>query len=50
MPEATASSEGYPILQQKRKLIEQRFGWAKTMGHMRQVMVHGLKRLIKSLC
>ena len=45
MPEATASSEGYPILQQKRKLIEQRFGWAKTVGCMRQVMVRGLDKV-----
>ena len=29
----------------KRKLIEQGFGWAKTVGHMRQVMVRGLKKV-----
>ena len=42
---ATATSVGYAISQNKRKLIEQRFGWAKTVGRMRQVMVRGLKRV-----
>ncbi|MEB0060411.1 hypothetical protein QN413_27225, partial [Variovorax sp. LG9.2] len=28
-----------------RKLIEQGFGWAKTVGGIRQVMVRGLKRV-----
>ena len=45
MPEAIASSVGYAISQQKRKLIEQGFGWAKTVGRMRQVMVRGLKNV-----
>ncbi|WP_207951229.1 hypothetical protein, partial [Cupriavidus sp. L7L] len=27
------------------KLIEQGFGWVKTVGRMRQVMVRGLKRV-----
>ena len=31
--------------QQKRKLIEQGFGWAKFIGPIRQVMVRGLKRV-----
>ncbi|MEX3816276.1 transposase [Paraburkholderia sp. BR13439] len=30
---------------EKRKLIEQGFGWAKTVGRMRQVMVRGLKKV-----
>lgn len=30
---------------QKRKLIEQGFGWAKTVGPIRQVMVRGLKKV-----
>ena len=30
------------ISQQKRKLIEQGFGWAKRVGGVRQVMVRGL--------
>ena len=40
-----AGSEGYAISQQKRKLIEQGFGWAKTVGHMRQVLVRGIKKV-----
>ncbi len=40
-----ADSEGYVISQQKRKLIEQGFGWAKTVGHMRQVLVRGIKKV-----
>ena len=31
--------------QQKRKLIKQGFGWAKSIGGIRQVMVRGLKRV-----
>ena len=45
VPDAIASSMGYAISQQKRKLIEQGFGWAKTVGRMRQVMVRGLKKV-----
>ena len=40
-----ARTEGYAISQRKRKLIEQGFGWAKTVGRIRQVMVRGLKRV-----
>lgn len=40
-----AGSPGYAISQQKRKLIEQGFGWAKTVGRMRQVAVRGLERV-----
>lgn len=29
----------------KRKLIEQGFSWAKTVGRIRQEMVHGLQRV-----
>ncbi|SEK06080.1 IS5 family transposase [Paraburkholderia diazotrophica] len=43
--DAIAQSAGYAISQQKRKLIEQGFGWAKTVGRMRQVMVRGLKKV-----
>lgn len=39
MPDAVAASIGYAISQQKRKRIEQGFGCAKTVGHMRQVLV-----------
>lgn len=45
VPEAIAQSEGYAISQQRRKLIEQGFGWAKTIGGIRQVMVRGLQRV-----
>ncbi|WP_459204811.1 IS5 family transposase [Ralstonia pseudosolanacearum] len=45
VPDAIAGSEGYAISQQKRKRIEQGFGWAKLIGCVRQVMVRGLKRV-----
>ena len=45
VPDTIARSEGYAISQQERKLIEQGFGWVKTVGRMRQVMVCGLKRV-----
>ena len=44
-PMSVANTEGYSISQQKRKLIEQGFGWAKTIGNMRQVMVRGLENV-----
>jgi hypothetical protein len=44
VPDRLASSADYAISQQKRELIERGFGWAKTVGHMRQVMVRGLKK------
>lgn len=45
VPEPIANSEGYAISQQKRKLIEQGFGWAKWIGNIRQVMVRGLQKV-----
>ena len=45
VPDRIADSEGYAISQQKRKLIEQGFGWAKTVGHMRQVLGRGIKKV-----
>ena len=45
VPGEIANTEGYSISQQKRKLIEQGFGWAKTIGNMRQVMVRGLQKV-----
>ncbi|MGT2491780.1 transposase [Cupriavidus basilensis] len=45
VPDAIAGTKGYAISQQKRKLIEQGFGWAKTVGRMRQVMVRGRKKV-----
>lgn len=40
-----AGSVGYALSQQKRKLIEQSFGWVKMVGRMRQVMVRGLEKV-----
>ena len=45
VPDEIAPSVGYQISQTKRKLIEQGFGWAKTVGRMRQVMVRGLEKV-----
>ena len=45
MPDEVASTEGYKVSQQKRKRIEQCFGWAKMIGHVRQVVVRGLQRV-----
>jgi hypothetical protein len=45
VPEHIAQTEGYAISQQKRKLIERGFGWAKLIGPIRQVMVRGLKKV-----
>lgn len=45
VPDSVAATEGYAVSQQKRKLIEQGFGWAKLIGPIRQVMVRGLKKV-----
>ena len=45
VPDVIAQSEGYALSQRKRKLIEQGFGWAKTVGCIRQVMVRGIERV-----
>jgi transposase len=45
VPDEIAASEGYAISQQKRKRIEQGFGWGKCIGAIRQVMVRGIKRV-----
>lgn len=34
---------GYAISQRRRKLIEESFGWAKTVGGLRKVRVRGLR-------
>ena len=47
VPDAIAQTGGDAVSQQKRKLIEQGFGWAKTVGRIRQVMVRGLERVDK---
>jgi transposase len=41
----TTRHAGYAISQRKRKCIEQCFGWGKTVGPLRQVMVRGLKKV-----
>lgn len=38
----TTSHEGYQISQRKRKLVEQGFGWNKTVGLMRKLRHRGL--------
>lgn len=45
VPDVIAVSDGYALSQQRRKLIEQGFGWAKTVGGIRQVLVRGLERV-----
>jgi hypothetical protein len=45
VPDAIAATAGYAILQQKRKRIEQGFGWAKAIGRVRQIMVRGIKQV-----
>ena len=45
VPDEIAASAGYALAVQKRKLIEQGFGWAKTIDSIRQVMQRGLKRV-----
>lgn len=45
VPDEIATTVGYGISQQKRKLIEQGFGWAKTVGNIGQVMVRGIEKV-----
>ena len=45
VPDEIAQTDGYGMSLQRRKRIEQGFGWAKTIGQIRQVMVRGLKRV-----
>ena len=45
VPDEIAATEGYAISMQKRKLIEQGFGWGKFIGPIRQVMVRGIKKV-----
>jgi transposase len=44
----TTRHEGYHVSQKKRKLVEQIFGWAKTVGCLRKVKHRGLD-LVKSI-
>jgi transposase len=43
--ERTTRHEGYEVSQRKRKLIEEIFGWLKTVGPMRRPHFRGLKRI-----
>lgn len=46
--ERTLRHDGYQISQKKRKLVEQIFGWAKTVGCLRKVKHRGLD-LVKTI-
>lgn len=41
----TARHVGYALSQTIRKRIEEHFGWGKTVGHIRQTLYRGLKRV-----
>jgi len=41
----TTRHEGYRLSQIVRKRIEEHFGWAKTIGHIRQTVFRGLQRV-----
>ena len=41
----TTRYAGYAVSQRKRKRIEQCFGWGKTIGPIRQVMMQGLEKV-----
>jgi transposase len=43
--ERTTRHEGYEVSQKKRKLIEEIFGWLKTVGPMRRPHFRGIKRM-----
>lgn len=45
VPGHIARSAGYGLSMQRRKRIEQGFGWAKSIGQIRQVMVRGLVKV-----
>jgi IS5 family transposase len=45
VPDGLAASEGYSISQQKRKRVEQPFGWGNLIGGLRQVMMRGLEKV-----
>jgi transposase len=46
--ERTLRHDGYHVSQKKRKLVEQIFGWAKTVGGLRKLKHRGLD-LVKSI-
>src|SRR5256714_7001459 len=42
----TTRHRGYEISQQKRKLVEEPFGWGKTIGGLARPVLRGVKRLV----
>jgi IS5 family transposase len=41
----TTRHPGYAVSQRKRKLVEEPFGWGKTVGPIAKTMLRGLKRV-----
>lgn len=41
----TTRHSGYAVSQQKRKRVEEVFGWLKTVGLMRKVKLRGIQRV-----
>lgn len=41
----TTRHAGYAVSQRRRKLIEEAFGWGKTVGPLRKTMLRGLERV-----
>jgi transposase len=41
----TTRHAGYAVSQRKRKLVEEPFGWGKTVGPIRKTMLRGVKRV-----
>ncbi len=41
----TAKHKGYQVSQRKRKLVEEIFGWIKTVGNLRKTRFRGLERV-----
>jgi transposase len=41
----TTTTPGYAVSQQKRKLVEQNFGWGKTVGLLRKLRHRGQRRV-----
>lgn len=41
----TTRHAGYPISQQKRKRVEQSFGWMKMIGLLRKVKLRGREKI-----
>jgi Transposase DDE domain len=41
----TARHRGYEVSQQKRKRVEQSFGWMKMVGMLKQVKLRGIDKV-----